>query len=377
MQIRKKFIPIITLIFLCIALSSCHLGRFFYFNFANIDDYKKFPQVPVNKGEAVFHFQSAVNNPLPQLIRSFASKQSKSFEDFLQESNTVAFLIVRNDTMVYEYYDDKYDTTSLLTSFSVNKSVVSALVGIAIDEGVIKNEEEPIIKYIPELDSRLSGITIRHLLNMRSGIDYKESYKNPFVDMPKYYYGTHLLKYITKLEPKQEPDKEFEYISVNTLLLSLAVERSTGMPLNEFLEKKLWIPMEMEFDATYNLDSRRNHTIKGFCCLNARARDYAKFGRLYLNKGNWNGMQLISPRWIEKTLVNNDNEGARKDYTYSYQWRRHPSGAFWAQGILGQFIYCNPAKNLIIVRMGKNYGNINWVKLFNNIDTENYDYYRK
>ncbi len=358
-------------------MSSCHIGRFFYYNFANIDDYKKFPQVPINKGEKEFHFENRINNSLPRLINSYSTFQPKSFEDFLNESNTVAFLIVRNDTLIYEYYADKYDTASFLTSFSVNKSVVSALMGIAMDEGFIKDEEERIIKYIPELDSSLSKITIRHLLNMRSGIDYTESYKNPFVDMPKYYYGTNLLKYISKLDIKQDPDTEFEYISVNTFLLSLTIERSTGMPLNQFLQEKLWIPMGMEYNATYNVDSRRNHTIKGFCCLNARARDYAKFGRLYLNKGNWNGTQLISSQWIEKTLNNNDNEGTRNEYTYSYQWRRLSSGAFWAQGILGQFIYCDPANNLIIVRMGKNYGNVNWIKLFTNIDSENYDYYRK
>ena len=373
----KKSLYLLSLLLLSIFMSSCHIGRFFYYNFANIDDYKKFPQVPINKGEKEFHFENRINNSLPRLINSYSTFQPKSFEDFLNESNTVAFLIVRNDTLIYEYYADKYDTASLLTSFSVNKSVVSALMGIAMDEGFIKDEEERIIKYIPELDSSLSKITIRHLLNMRSGIDYTESYKNPFVDMPKYYYGTNLLKYISKLDIKQDPDTEFEYISVNTFLLSLTIERSTGMPLNQFLQEKLWIPMGMEYNATYNVDSRRNHTIKGFCCLNARARDYAKFGRLYLNKGNWNGTQLISSQWIEKTLNNNDNEGTRNDYTYSYQWRRLSSGAFWAQGILGQFIYCDPANNLIIVRMGKNYGNVNWIKLFTNIDSENYDYYRK
>jgi len=358
-------------------MSSCHLGRFFYFNYAGINDYKKFPQVPINTGNAEFHFNNAVNNTLPQLLRSFPTDVQQTLFDFLEESNTVAFLIVRNDTLIYEYYDEKYDTTSLLTSFSVNKSLVSALMGIAIDEGYIKNEDEQVIKFVPELDTSLSQITIKHLLNMRSGLDYDESYSNPFVDMPKYYYGTNLLKYITRLRAKQAPNMEFNYISVNTLLLSLAIERATGMPLNEYLEKKLWIPMGMEFDATYNLDSRKHNTIKGFCCLNARARDYAKFGRLYLNEGNWNGKQLISKQWIEKSLTNDENAGARKDYTYSYQWRRLQSGAFWAQGILGQFVFCDPSKNLIIVRMGKNKGKVNWVQFFVNIDTDNHNYQLK
>lgn len=374
---ERKSIILIVFIIVSTAMSSCHLGRFFYFNYAGINDYKKFPQVPINTGNAEFHFNNAVNNTLPQLLRSFPTDVHQTLVDFLEESNTVAFLIVRNDTLIYEYYDEKYDTTSLLTSFSVNKSLVSALMGIAIDEGYIKNEDEQVIKFVPELDTSLSQITIKHLLNMRSGLDYDESYSNPFVDMPKYYYGTNLLKYITRLRAKQAPNMEFNYISVNTLLLSLAIERATGMQLNEYLEKKLWIPMGMEFDATYNLDSRRNNTIKGFCCLNARARDYAKFGRLYLNEGNWNGKQLISKQWIEKSLTNDENGGARKDYTYAYQWRRLQSGAFWAQGILGQFVFCDPSKNLIIVRMGKNKGKVNWVQFFVNIDTDNHNYQLK
>lgn len=375
-MVRKSLILIAVMLISCI-LTSCHIGRFFYYNFAGINDYKKFPQVPIKAGNAEFHFHNADNNALPLLIRSFHIIDNQSFEDFLKESNTVAFIVIRNDTLIYEYYDDKYDTTAILPSFSVNKSVVSALMGIAIDEGFIKDEDEPVIKFVPELDTSLSQITIKHLLNMRSGLDYEESYSNPFVDMPKYYYGTHLLKYVSQLRAKQEPNKEFDYISVNAFLLSLTIERATGMPLNEYLEKKLWIPMGMEFDATFNLDSRRHNTIKGFCCLNARARDYAKLGRLYLNQGNWNGTQLISKQWIEKTLTNNDNAGERKDYTYSYQWRRLPSGAFWAQGILGQFVFCDPSKNLVIVRMGKNRGKINWVKLFVNIDTQDHQFKMK
>lgn len=371
---RRNCTILIIFITLCCVMMSCHLGRFFYFNYAGINDYKKFPQVPVNKGDTEFHYHNSENNALPKLITSFPVIKQQSFTDFLEESNTVAFLIIRNDTLVYEYYDEKYDTTSLLTSFSVNKSIVSALMGIAIDEGFIKDENEQVIKFIPELDSSLSQITIRHLLNMRSGLDYKESYSNPFVDMPKYYYGTNLMKYITKLRANREPNEAFDYISVNTLLLSLSIERATGMPLNEYLEKKLWIPMGMEFDASLNLDSRKSNTIKGFCCLNARARDYAKFGRLYLNKGNWNGTQLISHNWIEKTLTNDENAGVNNNFIYSYQWRRLNSGAFWAQGILGQFIFCDPSKNTVIVRMGKNKGKVNWVKLFVNIDTENHNY---
>lgn len=364
---EKRIYRSLTFFIIIILFSSCHVVRYFYYNYADVNDFKKFPEAPVSKGSESFNFFIGTDSPLPDYITKFNNPEYSSFDGFLKDSRTLSFLIIRNDSIIYEYYDENYDTTSSFTSFSANKSFISALVGIAIEEGYIHSENDPIINYIPELDKSLSNITIRHLLNMRSGLDFKESYLSPWADVAKYYYGTNLLKYIKGLRSKMEPGQKFDYISVNTLLLSLSVERSTGMPLNEYLQKKLWVPLGMEYDATLNLDSRRNNTFKAFCCLNARARDYAKFGRLYLNEGNWNGNQIISKEWIRKSLNSKDNYGSSKTFTYSYQWRVLPSGSFFAAGLLGQFIYCNPRENTIIVRLGKKYKDYEWISLFNKI----------
>lgn len=357
----------ISLLIMILSLSSCHVVRYFYYNYADVNDYKKFPQVPVNNGNQSFSFYRSNEIEYPAYIAQYTKSQGISFTRFLEDSKTLSFLVIRNDSIIYEYHDEKYDSTSIFTSFSVNKSFVSALVGIAIDEGYIHSENDPVTDYITELDKRLSNITIHHLLNMRSGLDFTESYVSPWGDVAKFYYGTNLLKYIKGLKAKNEPGKEYDYISINTFLLSLSVERATGLPLNEYLEKKLWIPLGMEYDATLNSDSRRNNTIKAFCCLNARARDFAKFGRLYLNNGKWDGKQLISQEWIRKSLTSKDNQGSTKRFTYSYQWRVLPSGSFFAAGILGQYVYCNPRENTIIVRLGKKYKDYDWIGLFSKI----------
>lgn len=316
----------------------------------------------IKKGENPFRFYEANQKININIPDKFLIKNSNyDFDQFLEAKKTVAFIIVRNDSLVYENYFSGYDDTSIIPSFSVSKTFVSALVGIAIDEGYIYSTEQSITFFLKELQSpEFDKITIEDLLNMRSGIDFNESYYSPFADMAKYYYGTDIEKYIRKLTIKAEPNKTYDYISVNTLLLSLIVERATNIRLSKYCQQKLWKPMGMEFDASWSIDSEKKKTIKSFCCLNARARDFAKFGRLYLNQGNWNGKQLVPDKWVKKsTSIINDSHDSQ-NYPYTYQWRVLENGAYFAKGILGQYILVYPEKNLIFVRMGKKYADVDW-----------------
>ncbi len=343
-------------------LSSCHVGRFFYWNFADLDDNKKFASRPIlNNGENMrFQFLSYANNDQFVPPTTLNANKEISWQQFLKETKTVAFMVIRNDSILCEYYPQpqKYQKDTDIASFSVAKSFVGALVGIAVQEGFIKSTTEPIIKYLPELAGKkgFEQITIQHVLDMRSGIKNNESYINPFGDVAKYYYGRNLKKYIKQLKVKKAPDTEFDYISVNTQILSLIVERATQQPIEKYLEAKIWQPLGMEFPASWSVDSRKHQTVKSFCCLNAKMRDFAKFGRLYLNKGIWDNTQIINADWINKTAQ-------RNGYNYSNQWWQTGANDYFAQGILGQYIYLHPQKNMIILRFGLNYGH-DWPPLF-------------
>jgi CubicO group peptidase (beta-lactamase class C family) len=357
------FITIIILFAAIVILVPKHVLRYFYWNFADLEDYKKFPSVGMKKGETTFRFSEPARKTDFRIPMKFKSDEKKiSFESFLEIHKTVAFLVVRNDTLIYESYFAGYNDTSVIPSFSVAKAFVSALVGIAIDEGRIKSTSLPVTEYLPELKSPgMEKITIEDLLNMRSGIDFNESYNSPFADMAKYYYGTDLKKYITTLKIKEPPDRTYDYISVNALLLSLIVERATGKSIDGYLEQKIWQPIGMEYDGSWSVDSKKNLTVKSFCCINSVARDFARFGRLYLKKGNWDGKQVISEKWIERsTTIINDSRDSQ-GYPFTYMWRVLNNGAFFAKGILGQYIIVYPAKNLVFVRMGKHYGDVDWV----------------
>ena len=360
------------LLLIIICFNSCHIGRFVIYNFANINDYKKFQNRDILPGNSVFKFKKTPNiKVFKRALGSSEHKEIRNLDSVLNRSNTVAFLIIRNDTILFEWYSPKNNDSSQFTSFSMAKSYVSAMIGIAINERKIANVNEPITNYLKELkDPRFEKVTIEHLLNMRTGFDYKENYNSPFGNVAVSYYGRNLERHLEKLRIKKEPDLNFEYVSIATQILGVILEKATGTTLSEYCEIKLWKPLGMEFPASWSLD-RKNGTEKAFCCLNARAIDYAKFGRLFLNKGNWDGEQIISKDWVKKSTIKSSNS---KDLFYGYHWwhdgmpNNDGQVNFFAQGHLGQFTYMNPQKNTIIVRLGKNHGLVKWKSLINEIN---------
>lgn len=347
------------LIIVFITFHSCKVGRFFVYNFADISDHKKFESRGVEKGNTTFNFAVAEKGRVPKDIT--INNKTSSFGEFVGDHKTVAFLIIQNDTIQYEEYWKGYDQSSIVPSFSMAKSVTSILIGCAIDDKLIGSVNDPITKYIPELkENGFEKVTIEHCLQMTSGLDFNESYVNPFGDAATFYYGTNLRKAIRKMELKREPGTQFEYVSGNTQLLGLVLERALKMrTVTSYLEEKIWKPLEMEYDASWSIDRKKDGLEKTFCCLNARARDYAKIGRLFLNKGNWNGKQIVSEEWVKQSTKVDTTNGSSWYYQYQW-WIPTQTGDFMAQGILGQYIYVHPEKNLIIVRLGKRPGRVNW-----------------
>lgn len=370
----KKLIRYFIVFALFSSLTSCHIGRFFYYNFADVNDYKKFPYQEIKRKsgstkEFVFKYNNRNINILNYTINE---NTNVPLDNYLEDHKTLAFIIIKNDSIIYEKYFDGYDSTAIIPVFSVAKSYVSALVGIALEKGYFSSVDDSITTYITELQGKdLEQISLKNLLEMQSGLDYQEKYNSPFADMAKYYYGRNLNKYIQKLKLVETPGKSYNYQSVNTLLLGIALENATGQSPATLLEKWIWQKSDMEYDASWSVDSKENNRIKAFCCLNLRAIDLAKFGKLYLDKGKWHNEQIIPKQWIEESLRIQNNSRDSGGYPYTYHWRSLQDGSFFAKGILGQYLYVDPNNGLIFVRLGKSSDEVKWIELFQDLTKSN------
>ncbi|MBD2769897.1 serine hydrolase [Hymenobacter sp. BT664] len=285
-------------------------------------------------------------------------------EDYLRSTATVAFLVIKNDRIIVEKYypneGNNYEASSIATSWSVGKSWISALIGIAIGEGKIRSVDEPITNYLPELRNGkgFERITIKHLLNMTSGIRFQER-DDVDSDLGRLYTASDILAFVRALEVESAPGQQLNYQSINTQLLGIILARATQTSVTQYLQDKIWTPLGMEFDASWSLD-RVGGIEKSFCCLNARARDYAKFGRLFLHHGSWQGQQIVPASWVAASSAPDPTNTYPYAFLYNYQWwfpkmsANDPTTDFTADGILGQFIYVSPSKNIVIVKLSNN-----------------------
>jgi len=355
---KHAFFKILALV-IAISCSSCKLSRYAYYNYANITDHKIFPSRTIQKPENAFTFPNA-SKPFIQDSLTITSKGQTSkitFEEYLISNKTVAYMVIQNDSILYENYFNDYEESSMVNSFSMAKSILSILVGIAIDEGKIKSIKEPVTNYITNLkDEKFQKVTIEHLLNMTSGIAFSESYTNPFGDAATFYYGTNLTKAVNNMEVIREPGTHFKYSSGDSQVLGMVLTAALKeVTISEYLERKIWKPLGMEYNATWSLDRKKDGVEKTFCCVNARARDFAKLGRLYLNKGNWNGTQIVSKEWVENSTKIDSTGGKVARYQHQW-WINQKDNSYEAEGILGQHMYVNPEKNVVIVRLGEKVG---------------------
>ena len=376
-----SLIRLILLITLISNLSSCY--------FFKVMKYKKYPLEKLDEFSAV-KFQRS-EQPFKFYQGSIQSSVKSELDSMLLGSNRYAFLVIRNDSIIYEFYNHKITDTSLIHSFSVAKSYVSTMVAIAKEEGKIKSLNEPITNYLPELldrDVRFKNITIQHVLDMRSGIKSSENYFNPLSDVLRLGFGKNVNGKALRISIEKEPNQKFEYKSVNTQLLGMIVERATKVKLQEYYYEKLHKPLQLEHDATWIYDDEKHKSLRAFCCMNLTARDYAKFGRLFLNKGSWQGKQLVSKEWVEnifnldtmaayegyknqwwkdeKVKFFTDSAAAHRYYlenanskatigkstridNKSYWMVSHYNDGVYARGLLQQHIYIIPSKNTVMV----------------------------
>lgn len=364
-----------------VLLNNSYIGRYLTYGIKNkfkqtIEDYKYFPSISINSSSSCFKFKESVSKNKIEDYRV----QNKSFKDLLSSSGTTAFLVINDDSIISESYFDGYRRDRIHRLYPITKSITSALIGIAIQEGIIKSIDDPINKYIPELKNSFDKITIAHLLNMQSGIKFKEGYFL-WKDEIKTYFCPDCRTLLSKIVIEDKIGDFFHYNEYHSLLLSLLLERTLNISVKEFLEEKLWQPLEMEYGACLTVDNIENRFVKLESGLSCTAVDLAKFGRLFLNYGNWNGKQIIDKKWItDSTGINSLNQV--KDYFRYYT--KHPWGKwfstgngyykrFWwgykineveydyfSMGVLGQILYISPRKNTIVIRLGKEWGINGW-----------------
>jgi CubicO group peptidase (beta-lactamase class C family) len=289
-----------------------------------------------------------------------------ALEDILRATRTLSFLIIRHDSIEYEYYSSAHGPEALSQYFSVSKSILSTLVGMAIDDGVIRSIDQSVTDYIPELSDRgFADVTLRQLIDMTSALDYEEN-DNPF--------GLHvLMNYTSQVESMvlgfrtiSSPLGHFRYRSGDTALLSLALRRALRTEtLTDYAQRRLWGPLGMEHRALWTVD-RDGGFEKAWCCIAGTARDLAKVGRLYLANGQVGQERLVSADWVIGSTPKPGSNGERA-YTHGW-WPATRNGTdFAAVGKDGQFLYVSPDYDTIIVRLGERLGYDSmdgWMSLF-------------
>ncbi|WP_306349636.1 serine hydrolase domain-containing protein [Flavobacterium sp. '19STA2R22 D10 B1'] len=329
-----------------------------------IETYKIFPQEMVQPSTTPFHFIKPLvqRNDLDTVLVYNSKHVLVPFSDYLKGNNTKVFMVIRNDTVLYEKYADGFTEKTLAPTFSISKSMLSVMVGIALKDGNIKSLEDKITQYIPELkqNKAFNDITISNLLMMQSGLAYKEIQKSfisdVFSDEGKYYYTDDVKKELLQLQKDTVSGTKWKYKSVDPLLLGWVLEEATGKKIPAYFEEKVWKSIGAEQQASWGMD-HENGLTNTASKFQSSAIDLAKIGRLYLNKGNYDSIQILPEDWISKSISIGNAKPLTSKYwqesTQNYLWwipQQGEKGDYAAEGMGGQILYIDPKTNTIIVQ---------------------------
>ena len=370
-----RIIVIVLLVLCALSVTSCAIVRGYRADGPygpHIFSFERHPHETVPNGPETFRFPVADKRADWIDTLHFFTQEPEYVNLTLAEAlepkgQTQGVLIIHHDRIVYEKLWGDFTSDRLATVFSISKSITSLLCGVAVDDGYIRSIDDPVTDYLPELkkgDPMWQKLTIRHLLNMRSGLDFDDTYSLTLKDlkrlnaMARLNYGHHLMRQIRGLKFRCEPGTEFRYESMTSQILGVVVERASGKRYADYLSERIWKPLGMESPALINVDSKKNGMAHAFGGITLTMRDLAKIGRLYLDKGQWNGKRIVSEEWIRKSSEY-DSENNR-GYHFNWYDLSHvgePKAAcpgFFAEGIKGQILYVNSYKDLIMVHIGFN-----------------------
>ena len=278
--------------------------------------------------------------------------ESDKLKELNDERKTKSFLVIKNDSILFEKYYDGHKQTDISNSFSVAKSIVTSMMGKAIMEGKIKSLDQPVSDFFEEYTNGLaSELTVGDLASMSSGMKWNEKYYSVINITSESYFTDDLRSVILGQEIENKPGKGFRYSSGDTQLLAMIIEKATGTSLSDYLSQKFWDPMGAENLALWQIDSEESGMEKAYCCIAATARDFARFGKLYIDKGKWGDTEILDSSFVELSL----NPVFDDSPFYGYGWWLYEyegKKVFTMNGHRGQFVISFPDENIIIVRQG-------------------------
>lgn len=310
-------------------------------NTAFIDDHPYFENDVIEKG----------NSPSPWPIHKKYNtiKETEKLASVNKDWGTIAYVIIKNDSIWFEKYYDGFNENSKTNSFSMAKSITTSLLGKAIMDGYIKDLNQPVSDFYPEYS--YAKTTVGDLASMASGLDWVEHYTSPFSVTARANYDDDLAETILNQKVVKTPGVEFEYLSGSTALLGMVIQKATEKPLAKYLSDSFWKPLGATNNALWQLDDDEHRLAKAFSSISSNAKDFARFGKLYKDHGKWNGQQLLDSTFVSKSITPRFPESPQ----YGYGWWLKNVGNkhfFMMRGHLGQYVIVEPNDNIIIVRLG-------------------------
>lgn len=312
-------------------------------NFSNMQ--AAFLTIPVSRGDGpVIELPSGPTATLPPETAAF-----------LTDRNVTSLLVMKNGQVVFEDYYQDTNADDLRISWSVAKSFLSALMGVIVDEGTIPSIDAPVTQYVPSLaGTAYDQATIKDVLQMSSGVTFDEDYLDFWSDINRMgrilALGGSMDGFAEGLTGTNGPPGEvWQYVSIDTHILGMVIRGATGRSIPDLLSEKIIAPLGLARAPLYLTDGYDVAFVLGG--LNLTTRDYARFGQMIANNGQWDGQQIVPAAWIAESTVASANTAADKT-GYGYQWwipRGATSGQFMARGIYGQYIYIDQPRDVVIV----------------------------
>jgi CubicO group peptidase (beta-lactamase class C family) len=310
---------------------------------AFLEDYKEFDNAEIQNNTA---------QPWPNHKDYNSIAETERLQKYNDAYGTIAYVIIKNDSIWFENYYNGYGEDSKTNSFSMAKSYVSGLMGKAIEEGYIKSLNQPVSDFFPEFSEGLAAkMTVGDLSSMASGTNWDEKYYSPLSITTRAYFDDDLEKVILGLKVVKEPGQAYKYSSGDTQLLAMVIEKATGEKLYNYLTESFWKPLGSENPTLWQVDSEAHDLVKAYCCIASNAKDFARFGKLYKDHGKWNGKQILDSTFVAKSITPRFAESPQYGYGFWMQ-KRDGKSFFMMRGHLGQYVIVEPEDNIIIVRLG-------------------------